>query len=209
MEAALSYTPVRPWILASGLAHLGLFAFFVLGPKFSFQVEKPEWVEVTLHAPKPASAAEVVPPTSSTKTLTRPSSRPKVQMATKPAAAADSLTETTEVESADSTTTSGASDAAAHKFISAYEMEVASQLNALKYYPDSAKRMRQQGRVMVRFKLTRDGQVIAREIIEPCAHKALNEAAKTLLSKIREFKPFPNGIAVSSWVFTVPIEYRL
>lgn len=102
-----------------------------------------------------------------------------------------------------------AAEAAQVEVLSAYELEVASRLNALKRYPDAAKRMRQQGRVMVRFKLGRDGHVLAREIVEASPHATLNEAARSLLSQIQEFKPFPAQTTVTSWVFTVPIEYRL
>lgn len=211
MAATFAYTPVRSWIVASGLVHLSLIAFFVLGPKFQFHAEKPEWVEVTLLPAQPvaASRAEVFHPVRPNPTPKRRASASEPVASSPTAVAPVSGGTDAEKSTADSAATVDASAAAAQEVLSSYEMELASRLNALKHYPSSAKRMRQQGRVIVRFKLTRDGQVVSREIVEPCPHQSLNEAATSFLAQIKEFKPFPSNIAVNSWEFTVPIEYRL
>ncbi len=212
METALVYSPVRQWVIASGLVHLSLIAFFVLGPKFQLQTEQRQILEVSFLTPKAAPGAEVQsPPPVRVRRPIAPA-QPVLQEAPSPQqSAAKSPAETAPDVLNPSVTaiTTASADAASVEVLNAYEMEVASRLNALKRYPDAAKRMRQQGRVMVRFKLDRDGHVLVREIVEPSPHATLNEAARSLLSQIQEFKPFPAQSTVTSWVFTVPIEYRL
>ncbi len=197
----LSLDPkVRYSIIASGLAHLSLMAIFVVGPKFNISTAKRPVTEVTLIT----RSAE--PKTDTISAPARPRTRVQPPQPTVVAAPASENAPAIAPESESDSAPAANTDPVA---FSAYEMEVASRLNALKRYPEKAKRMRQQGRVMVRFKLARNGHVLAREIVEPSGHAALNEAALSLLSEVQGFKPFPEKTTHTSWVFTVPIEYRL
>lgn len=91
----------------------------------------------------------------------------------------------------------------------AYASEVVRQLNRHKVYPEVALKLRQQGRVKVRFRVDRSGDVLNAEILEKSAHDPLNNAAKRLIDEIRNFRPFPDEVKDTTWLFTVPIEYTM
>lgn len=186
--SSLQYT-----ILASGLVHLGLFAFLIYSPV----------------APSPAldltqiEYIESVEPVR-TQSVTRIPSRPK-SSATASVGQQKPSDQNANTEESDSQESSGPVQAVRLS----YEAEVARLLNARKRYPEMARRLRQQGRVGVRFKVQRDGQLLAFELIEPSVHSSLNEAARRLIQDIGNFKPFPAQIKAITWVMTVPIEYKL
>ena len=90
-----------------------------------------------------------------------------------------------------------------------YISKLTRALNAKKKYPEISKRMRQQGRLKVRFLLERDGRILNAELIEQTNFTPLNEAAKNLLTEIKKFDPFPNEVADKQWAVTVPIEYLM
>lgn len=82
-------------------------------------------------------------------------------------------------------------------------------LNAKKRYPEISLKMRQQGRLKVRFVLERDGRIASAELVETSNFLPLNEAAKSLLAEIKKFDPLPNEISDQQWAVTVPIEYLM
>lgn len=88
-----------------------------------------------------------------------------------------------------------------------YISKIAWTLNQKKEYPDLARRMRQQGKLKVRFILERDGRILNAEVIEQSNYESLNQAAKKLLTEIKSFEPFPQGVTDQQWAVTVPIEY--
>lgn len=88
-----------------------------------------------------------------------------------------------------------------------YISKIAWTLNQKKEYPDLARRMRQQGKLKVRFILERDGRILNAEVIEQSNYESLNQAAKKLLTEIKSFEPFPQEVTDQQWAVTVPIEY--
>jgi TonB family protein len=90
-----------------------------------------------------------------------------------------------------------------------YLAEVADLLNSKKRYPNSAKRLGQQGRVIVQLQIARDGHVTDKKIVTPAPFESLNSAAQSLIDEIEGLRPFPREIDASTWKVTVPIEYRL
>ena len=90
-----------------------------------------------------------------------------------------------------------------------YEAELRAILERRKEYPVLAKRLRQQGRVLVQFTLKRDGRVVRAEVIENSEFETLNKAAARLISGIDGFKPFPDEVKKAEWVFVLPVEYRM
>lgn len=90
-----------------------------------------------------------------------------------------------------------------------YRRELQAMLEKRKDYPLLAKRLRQQGKVLVRFTLQRDGSVTAAEVIENSQFDSLNQAARKLISEINGLKPFPAEIKRAQWVFVLPVEYRM
>lgn len=90
-----------------------------------------------------------------------------------------------------------------------YRIELQAMLEKKKQYPLLAKRLRQQGKVLVRFTLKRDGTVSAAEVIGNSEFETLNKAAKELISQISGLKPFPEEVKKNQWVFVLPVEYRI
>lgn len=88
-----------------------------------------------------------------------------------------------------------------------YISKLTRTLNQKKRYPEIARKMRQQGRLKVRFVLERDGRILNAELVETTSFSHLNDAAKTLLSEIKKFDPFPSEVSDKEWAVTVPIEY--
>lgn len=90
-----------------------------------------------------------------------------------------------------------------------YASEVARELNRHKVYPEISLKLRQQGRVKVRFHVDRSGSVLMAEILEKSPYDPLNSAAKRLIEEIRSFRPFPEEVKATSMLFEVPIEYTM
>jgi protein TonB len=58
-----------------------------------------------------------------------------------------------------------------------YIAEVIRHLNSQKRYPEIARKLRQQGRVILEFRLSKDGSVLEAKIKEPSTYQLLNESA--------------------------------
>lgn len=89
-----------------------------------------------------------------------------------------------------------------------YVYELRKLLERKKIYPSMAKSMGQEGIVMVKFTLDRNGKIIELAV-EKESHKLLNESAAKLIRSIEGLKPFPPEIAKSTWTLSVPVEYSL
>lgn len=90
-----------------------------------------------------------------------------------------------------------------------YRVELQAMLEKKKEYPLLARRLRQQGKVLVRFTLQRDGTVVAAEVVENSEFESLNRAAQKLITGISGLKPFPEDVKKNQWVFVLPVEYRM
>lgn len=90
-----------------------------------------------------------------------------------------------------------------------YRVELQAMLEKKKQYPLLAKRLRQQGKVLVKFTLRRDGSVAAAELIGTSEFETLNNAARELIGQISGLKPFPDEVKKNQWVFVLPVEYRM
>jgi periplasmic protein TonB len=166
-------------------------------------------VEVVLLPPKGVPA----PAMDSSRTQARPDTPRQVKVAkslqneNSPVSADRS--ENPATESAASYGPEGVADGREFDASSRYEYELRMLLDRQKVYPQVARKLRQEGRVLVRFKLRKDGTVISAEIVERARHDSLNQAAHSLIEKINGLKPFPDEIKKTAWDFIVPIEYRL
>lgn len=70
-----------------------------------------------------------------------------------------------------------------------YLQMVRSRVEGNKRYPLFARKHGQEGRIQVRFVIQDNGHLEAIELVTPCQHRALNEAA---LSAVRGAGPFPS-----------------
>jgi TonB family protein len=75
------------------------------------------------------------------------------------------------------------------------------------FYPLSARKLGQEGTVLVGVSLDARGNMTAVEIIEGCKHRALNRSAIRLMKKVMK-EPFPHNLQ-KNVTLRIPIEYEL
>ena len=90
-----------------------------------------------------------------------------------------------------------------------YLSKIKSHIEKYKKYPRRAKRLNQQGKVVVSFKIEKNGQIKDIEIKSRCPFKKLNIAAINILKEIAQFDPIPNELNKNSWDIEVPISYSI
>jgi len=78
-----------------------------------------------------------------------------------------------------------------------------------KIYPKSAKRLKQQGRVIVSFLITKEGTFKNISLKDSSKYKKLNKAALELLNNISRFEPIPDELEKNKWVIEIPISYKI
>ncbi len=75
-------------------------------------------------------------------------------------------------------------------------------------YPEMARRLRQQGTVVVHFTVDREGHVLEVSLVHGSGTEALDQAAQELL-RSAHLPAFPPDMKLSQQSVTVPIRYRL
>ncbi len=104
---------------------------------------------------------------------------------------------------------SAASAAASHSAISSsWSAALSAWLDAHKFYPELAQQRGEQGTVLLRFTVTRDGQVLTVSVIQGSGSEILDRAAVKLLSGAH-LPPFPHDMPGPEATVTVPIRYLL
>ena len=81
-------------------------------------------------------------------------------------------------------------------------------LLAHRSYPETARRLGEQGTAVVRFTVDREGHVLDVILVEGSGSSALDQAAQALLRNAR-LPPFPSDMVAPVRTITVPIHYRL
>lgn len=90
-----------------------------------------------------------------------------------------------------------------------YKASVKALIEARKYYPKQAKRLKQQGVVTVRFTILANGKITNIKVIGNAKYKRLNQGAIETLKKIGKFSPIPKELGMKRMELDVPIEYIL
>ena len=82
---------------------------------------------------------------------------------------------------------------------------IKSAINANHIYPRTAKRLRQQGNVLVEFIWTKDMELKGLKILKPSQHKALNEAAlATITAAAKSFPKHDKTVQIQ-----IPLVYKI
>lgn len=78
-------------------------------------------------------------------------------------------------------------------------------------YPETSQRNGEEGDVLIRVHMQRDGLVTGVEIIAPSPYGAFNEEALDVVKRIGRLPRVPDNVfpQASSFVFTLPINFRL
>lgn len=103
----------------------------------------------------------------------------------------------------------GQADGAVVSALERYKYELRLFLESRKIYPESAKRLRQTGTVIVEFKVSPSGQLSAVNLSQASSSEALNRAALDLVKRANQFKPFPSELQMPELQLQLPIEYVL
>ncbi len=93
--------------------------------------------------------------------------------------------------------------------IQAYLGFVFQSLESHKRYPRIAERGGLNGRVVLRFTVRRDGEVLNPEVAEITGHKSFGDAARQALRRVGQLPPFPSDVRRRELLVEVPITYRI
>jgi len=90
-----------------------------------------------------------------------------------------------------------------------YLLKLKRLIEKNKTYPNSAKRLRQMGKVYLSFTILKNGKISNVQITKNSNFKKLNKAALEIMAKIQKFEPIPNELNKSTWNITVPVVYQI
>ena len=90
-----------------------------------------------------------------------------------------------------------------------YKARLKAAIEAHKRYPRRARRLGQQGQIIVRFVVDHNGVINAVEVVQSSGFKRLDQAAIETIRSISGQLPFPEEIPRKHWTFRIPITYRL
>jgi periplasmic protein TonB len=97
----------------------------------------------------------------------------------------------------------------APKVLAGYEAQLAAWLAQHKNYPLAAQRRRQEGEVLLRVRINRQGQVLSFRVQDISRHQILDEAALSMVKRAEPFPPFPDDFPGAEFEFLLPVSFRL
>ena len=93
--------------------------------------------------------------------------------------------------------------------IDAYLGGVLERLEGHKYYPESVAEAGLNGRVVLRFTVRWDGEVLNPEIVDVTGHDSFGKAALQTLDRLGSLPPFPEDIRGRELTVEVPLTYSI
>lgn len=90
-----------------------------------------------------------------------------------------------------------------------YEQTLAAWLSSHKYYPSSLRRRGIEGEGKLRIRIARSGHVLAVDVAAAFPHPALETISQDWVKRAQPFPPVPDTIPGDSYVFIVPVGFRL
>lgn len=82
-------------------------------------------------------------------------------------------------------------------------------VNSKKKYPRKARALQQEGTVVAKIKLSKDGKLLDVEIVESSSYKILAQATLEAIKSIKKFPEIPTEMGVDEITFNVPFEYEI
>lgn len=92
---------------------------------------------------------------------------------------------------------------------SAYAERVRKLIEKHREYPLMARKMRMQGMVLIRCRLTRAGVPVSTEVAAPSAYPLLDQAALRAVSCVHSFPPVPPEVEGEDVILEIPLRFRL
>lgn len=90
-----------------------------------------------------------------------------------------------------------------------YLSKLRTKIERNKAYPKRAKRLKQQGKVIVSFEILENGKIERVSLKNGCSYSRLNNAAIKLLKEIAKFDPIPKELEKNRWAIEIPINYSI
>ncbi len=90
-----------------------------------------------------------------------------------------------------------------------YLRSLKKQLEQIKDYPATAKRLKQEGTVRVRFTILADGKIEQIEVSESSRYSSLDNSALEAVTNMGKFDPIPKLLEKERWRIEIPIQYKL
>jgi len=90
-----------------------------------------------------------------------------------------------------------------------YLLHVKTTIEKNKIYPKRAKKLQQEGRVILAFVIAQDGYIYHLKLKKRSGFSRLDKAALKILHKIKKFKPIPKELQKHKWSIDVPITYSM
>lgn len=90
-----------------------------------------------------------------------------------------------------------------------YSSLLAQTINKNKRYPRQAYSLNQEGTVVIRLKLDKQGKVLDLTVLEKAPFKSLTNATVEAIESIKIFPPIPDELGVDEVTYRIPIEYKI
>jgi protein TonB len=90
-----------------------------------------------------------------------------------------------------------------------YLAALAAKINRSKYYPTGSRRRGEEGKVVVRFIVQKNGDLTDLTIVESSGSRRLDAAALKTLRRVTPFRPIPDALNRDHWRISVPIVFDL
>lgn len=214
---------LNKFFVFSGLLHLALFgagAFFVV----ETVIQKPIPVEISFGlgdsrggsspkahiqpAPKKvATAPKAIAP--NTNAVVQTTSTPTESVASTAAVAGSSISSGHGLGtgSGDGTGTTSGSGAGFNDPKIKYRGQVYQLVNKNKKYPRKAKALQQEGTVVARIQLSKEGKLLKAEIVESSNYKSLAEATLEAIQKVKKFPTIPKEYGKEEVTLRIPFKF--
>jgi periplasmic protein TonB len=78
-----------------------------------------------------------------------------------------------------------------------------------KKYPALARRLKQQGKVVIRFSIISNGKIITPTIAHKSQFNSLNQAALQTVQSLQQYHPIPIELNIDKWDIELPVSFTL
>jgi len=90
-----------------------------------------------------------------------------------------------------------------------YMAALRNAIEAHKFYPRRARRMKREGKVVIDFTISRNGAIHSVHIAQTSGTKILDKAALDAVNKLGQFEPIPEQLPHANWKLKIPMEFTL
>lgn len=91
----------------------------------------------------------------------------------------------------------------------AYRARIRQAVDGHKHYPRLARKMGEEGRVVLAFTIEANGRLAGVRVVESSGSELLDEAALEAVREAAPFPAFPEGVERKRWEFTLPLTFSL